>query len=101
MTLSAEGRDENQKLNQTAAPLSSAVVWLSFWFSAPLLLEKHLITITVLTFNRSLSENCNKNLVITWQAYCTQVVNNVVSDYQASLLYASVKPPTCDNHTNF
>ena len=46
MTVSAEGRVENQKLNQTAALLSFGWVF-GFQLDS---IEKHLITLPVLTF---------------------------------------------------
>ena len=46
MTVSAEGRVENQKLNQTAALLSFGLV-LGFQLDLP---EKNLITLTRVTF---------------------------------------------------
>ena len=46
MTVSAEGRVENQKLNQTAALLSFGSVF-GFQLDS---LEKHLITLAILTF---------------------------------------------------
>ena len=46
--MSAEGRVENQKLNQTAALLSFGWVF-GFQLNS---LEKHLITLAVVTFNR-------------------------------------------------
>ena len=47
MTVSAEGRVENQKLNQTAALLSFGWVF-GFQLES---LEKHLITLAVVTFS--------------------------------------------------
>ena len=54
MTVSAEGRVENQKLNQTAALLSFGWVF-GFQLDS---LEKHLITLTGLTFTLSHHTQC-------------------------------------------
>ena len=53
MTVSAEGRVENQKLNQTAALLSFGSVF-GFQLDS---LEKNLLTLAVVTFNQHIDQS--------------------------------------------
>ena len=82
MTVSAEGQVENQKLNQTAALLSFG--WV-FGFQLDLL-EKHLITLTRVTFKPELKTEKKHVFSVFWKFSLWKAGNDLTDGEKRSIL---------------